>query len=279
MRLGPFIPSAGEPLSLLRTAGHTNCTACGFGARLNLGKISELFLLPRIRVTDSTMLLKILIVEDDAATLELMCEVLASVDAEVRPIADSEEAAALVAKERFDGIFLDLQMPLMDGFELAARIRESSWNKSTPIIVVTGREDRATMQESFKAGATFFLQKPIDRQKLIRLFRTARGAMLDNRRRFIRLSLKTEAVYQVQGQTGRGMSSNLSLGGILLEAGRLRPGDYVNLSFRLPADHLTINAVGVVVRVDERQRAGVRFVDVDDPGRDAIRKLVDQAAA
>lgn len=222
------------------------------------------------------MLLKILIVEDDPPTLELMCDVLAAVDAEIRPVGDSQEAAALVAKERFDGIFLDLQMPQMDGFELAGRIRESSWNKTTPIIVVTGVDSRSTMQESFKAGATFFLQKPIDRQKLLRLFKTARGAMLDNRRRFIRLSLKTEVVYEVQGQTGRGMSSNLSLGGILLEAGRLRPGDYVNLSFRLPADHLTINAVGVVARVDERQRAGIRFVEVDDTGRKAIRELVDK---
>ncbi len=231
---------------------------------------------PAIRATDSTMLLKILIVEDDTPSLELMCEVLASVDAEVWPVADSKEAAALVRKERFDGIFLDLQMPQMHGFELAARIRESPWNKSTPIIVVTGREDRATMQEAFKAGATFFLQKPIDRQKVLRLLRAARGTMVDNRRRYVRVPLKTEVVCQIQGQTTKGTSWNISQGGILFEAARLRPGDQVRLSFRLPANNVTVNAVGVVARVDERQRVGVQFVQVDDAGRNAIRELVDR---
>ena len=222
------------------------------------------------------MPLKILVVEDDALSLELMCEVLSSVDAVVRPVSDGREAAELVAKERFDGIFLDLQMPMMHGFELAGRIRQSSWNKSTPIVVVTGREDRSTMQEAFKAGATLFLQKPVDRQKLLRLFRSARGTMLDNRRRFVRISLKTEVVCHANGQTMRGMSWNISPGGILFEASRLRPGDQVKLQFRLPANNISVNAVGVVARIDERQRAGVQFVHVDDAGRDAIRELVDQ---
>ncbi len=227
-------------------------------------------------VTDSTMSLKILIVEDDTPSLELMCEVLASVEAEIRPVDDSEEAAALVRKERFDGIFLDLQMPKMHGFELASRIRQSPWNKSTPIIVVTGREDRKTMQEAFKAGATFFLQKPIDRQKLLRLFRTARGTMFENRRRFVRVPLKTEVVCDIRGQIIKGTSWNISPAGILFEAAHLRPGDQVRLSFRLPPNKITINAVGMVVRVDERQRAGVQFVHIDDAGRNGIRELVDR---
>ena len=231
--------------------------------------------LPRLR-SDSTTSLKILIVEDDGPSLELMCVVLSCVEAEVRPVADSEEAAALVTKERFDGIFLDLQMPKLHGFELASRIRQSPWNKFTPIIVVTGREDRKTMQEAFKAGATFFLQKPIDRQKLLRLFKTARGTMFENRRRFLRVPLKTEVLYEIGGQTSNGTSWNISQGGILLEGAHLHPGDQVRLSFRLPSTTFTINALGKVVRVDGRQRRGVQFVHVDDAGRNAIRELVDR---
>ena len=51
------------------------------------------------------MALKILIVEDDPPTLELMDEVLTSLKAEVRALSDSEQASALVNQERFDGIF------------------------------------------------------------------------------------------------------------------------------------------------------------------------------
>src|SRR3984893_13763192 len=112
------------------------------------------------------MALKLLIVEDDLPSLELMAEVFASLKAEVRPVSDSQEAAGLVNQEKFDGIFLDLEMPNLHGFDLARRIRKSSWNKSTPIIIVTGRDERDTMQQAFSIGATFFLQKPVDRQKL-----------------------------------------------------------------------------------------------------------------
>ena|SRR5438094_195933 len=110
--------------------------------------------------------LKLLIVEDDIASLELMAEVFTSLQAEVRPVGDSREAVALIDDQKFDGIFLDLEMPNLHGFELARRIRSSSWNKTTPIVIVTGRDEGQTMQEAFAMGATFFLLKPVDRQKL-----------------------------------------------------------------------------------------------------------------
>src|SRR3954466_15021803 len=93
--------------------------------------------------------LKLLVVEDDIAGLELMTEVLTSLNAEVRPVSDSRKAAELVDREKFDGIFLDLEMPNLSGFDLARRIRQSSWNKAAPIIIVTGRDDKGTMQEVF----------------------------------------------------------------------------------------------------------------------------------
>ena len=89
--------------------------------------------------------LKLLVVEDDPASLELMTEVFRSLKADVRPVSDSEEAARCVNQEKFDGIFLDLEMPNLHGFDLARRIRKSSWNKSTPIIIVTGQDERETM--------------------------------------------------------------------------------------------------------------------------------------
>ena len=67
--------------------------------------------------------LKLLVVEDDLASLELMTEVFTSLKAEVRPVSDSEKAADMVNREKFDGIFLDLEMPKVNGFDLARRIR------------------------------------------------------------------------------------------------------------------------------------------------------------
>ena len=221
------------------------------------------------------MALKVLVVEDDAPTLELMDEVLTSLKVEVHAVTDSEQAAGLVNQERFDGIFVDLQMPKVDGFELARRIRASSWNKSTPIVVVTGHDDTKTMQKAFAAGTTFFLQKPIDRQRLTNLFKAARGRMFENRRQFVRVPLQTEVICQVGDQTFRGTSLNISQGGILFEVGRsLSPGTTVRLSFRFPGRELRIDVTGVVARIDERQRAGVRFTHVGSRELQLIRDLI-----
>jgi CheY-like chemotaxis protein len=70
--------------------------------------------------------LKLLVVEYDPASLELMSEVLRSLEAEVRPFSNSQEAAALVHQQKFDGIFLDLEMPNLDGLALAQEVRTSS---------------------------------------------------------------------------------------------------------------------------------------------------------
>src|SRR6266404_5585110 len=168
--------------------------------------------------------LKLLVVEDNLASLELMTEVFTSLKAEVRPISDSEKAVAVVNQEKFDGIFLDLEMPNLNGFDLARLIRKSSWNKSTPIVIVTGREERQTMQDAFALGATFFLQKPVDRQKLSVLFRTVSGGMIENRRKDTRVPIQAEVICIVGSRTVRGMSWNLSQGGMQLEANDLQSG-------------------------------------------------------
>src|SRR5207245_5859018 len=65
-------------------------------------------------------------------------------------------------------VFLDVRMPHPDGIELARHIRSSKLNQTTPIVMITGDEDRNAMMRAFQAGATFFLSKPVDRPRLMR---------------------------------------------------------------------------------------------------------------
>ena len=167
-------------------------------------------------------------------------------------------------------------MPKIHGFELARRIRESSLNQSTPIVIVTGSTERSAMKQGFDAGGTFYLQKPLERYKLLRLMLAVRGSMFQNRRRFARVPLCTEVLCESKGATMKGMSSNISQGGILFEAPRLNPGDRVKMSFSSPGTRLSVEAFGIVVRADERQRVGVRFLKLNPAGRDGIRELVDK---
>src|SRR5882762_8953596 len=106
--------------------------------------------------------LKLLVVEDNIASLELMTEVFTSLKAEVRPISDSEKAVGVVNQEKSDGIFLDLEMPNLNGFDLARLIRKSSWNKATPIIIVTGAKRGKPCKMCLPLGRPFFSKSQAD---------------------------------------------------------------------------------------------------------------------
>ena len=217
--------------------------------------------------------LKVLVVEDDLANLELMTEVFTSLKAEVRSISDSEKAVAVVNQEKFDGIFLDLEMPNLNGFDLARLIRKSSWNKSTPIIIVTGREERQTMQAAFAIGATFYLQKPVDKHKLGALFRMVSAGMVENRRKYTRAPLHADVTCTVGSRTLRGVSWNLSHGGMQVEVGGLQAKDAIRLSFQLPVSAVKVDGAGIVVWANE-QRQGIQFTKVSAQCQESIRQFI-----
>jgi CheY-like chemotaxis protein len=217
--------------------------------------------------------LKLLVVEDNLASLELMTEVFTSLKAEVRPISDSEKAVGMVNQDKFDGIFLDLEMPNLNGFDLARLIRKSSWNKSTPIIIVTGRDERQTMRDAFALGATFFLQKPIDRQRLSVLLRTVSGGMLENRRKYTRVPIQTDVACTVGYRGLRGVSWNLSRGGMQVEVAGLKTKDAVRLSFRLPVSGVVVDATGTIVWGNET-RQGIQFTSVGEKSQHSIRQYM-----
>lgn len=218
--------------------------------------------------------MKLLIVEDDIASLELMAEVFKSLKAEVRPLSDSQEAAVLVNCEKFDGIFLDLEMPALNGLQLAEKVRRSSWNGSTPIVIVTGRDQPDAMRQSFANGANFFLQKPIDRQKLTRLFHTVRGPILENRRRHVRVPLQAEVRCTVGARSLTGRTWNISQGGMQVEVESLRYEDSTRVSFRLPNTGVVIDASGVVAWAKDG-RQGMRFTKVTATHMQEIQKFIE----
>ncbi len=225
------------------------------------------------------MQLKVLVVEDDIPTLELMREVLTPLGLEVRLANDSQHASTLINQEKFDGIFLDLMMPKVDGFELARQIRQSSCNKHTPIVIVSGREDRRTVEQAFAAGGTFFLYKPVDREKLTRLLNSTRGAMLEERRRCKRVAVQTKVECQVGSRKIAGMSFNLSQSGLLFQGdGSLELGNVAQLLFHLPGQKLPLKMQGLVVRADEKQRVGVRFSEISAEDRQRIRDFIGSQA-
>lgn len=85
---------------------------------------------------------KILLVDDDGAALFALRELLCDLDAKLVLAATGEEALRQVLKQPFAAILLDVRLPGMDGFEVAAAIRSLERLRRTPIIFMSAHPDR-----------------------------------------------------------------------------------------------------------------------------------------
>ena len=221
------------------------------------------------------MPLKALIVYKDKSVAGLMTEALTSVGMEVRSASDRLEAANFLSREEFDGIFVDPMMPMVEGCDLARRIRQSSGNKSTPIFILTVRNDNYVTAQSFDAAGTFFLQEPIDRESLTRLLDGTRGTPPENRRRKTRNPLETEVTRRALTFEVKGMSTDLSEDGILFQDdGSLETGQKIVVTFSLPDQKPPLNVEGIVARIDSRRRALVCFTQVAAENRRRIKDFL-----
>jgi signal transduction histidine kinase/CheY-like chemotaxis protein len=108
----------------------------------------------------------VLVVEDNLVNLKVASRMLQKLGYAVETAANGVEAVENCARKQYHVILMDLQMPVMDGFEAARQIRANSRNTATPIVAVTARameEDRAAC---IRAGMTGHLAKPIDLNNL-----------------------------------------------------------------------------------------------------------------
>lgn len=77
------------------------------------------------------------------------------------------EAVDAVQQQRYDIILMDMQMPVMNGFEATQKIRELANYKDTPIIALTAFAMKGDREKCLEAGATDYIPKPIDSQEFI----------------------------------------------------------------------------------------------------------------
>lgn len=109
--------------------------------------------------------LYILMVDDDEDDQMLFNEALKQVDNTVRFDTAPNGADALQKLKSApppDIIFLDLNMPVMNGFECLKALKKEQFYQDIPIIIFTTANDTATIEKCKKLGASAFLHKPID---------------------------------------------------------------------------------------------------------------------
>lgn len=103
---------------------------------------------------------KILVVEDDPVARKAASVSLARAQLKAATLEDPVAACALLAKDAFDLVITDVNMPGMNGFELCEKLRATQQNAKTPVIFVTALDDFSARLRSATSGGDDFIAKP-----------------------------------------------------------------------------------------------------------------------
>ena len=113
----------------------------------------------------------ILLVDDDDIMIELISDILLDDGHDVRSAPDGRRALDEIARVKPAVLILDMNMPGIDGYEVAKRLRADPATASLPIIAVTGLDQSADYDAAYRAGCNAFISKPLQPARLVEVVR------------------------------------------------------------------------------------------------------------
>jgi DNA-binding response OmpR family regulator len=108
---------------------------------------------------------KLLLLEDDLTLNETVVEYLEDEGFEVVSVFDGEDAVSAVYENNFDLLLLDVNVPLMNGFEVLKAIRKEK--NSTPAIFITSLNSMSSLEEGYESGCDDYIRKPFALKELL----------------------------------------------------------------------------------------------------------------
>lgn len=117
-----------------------------------------------------------LLVEDNELNIEIAMEILKMFELEVTLASNGKEAVEIYQSREagsFDIVFMDIQMPVMDGYTAAKKIRDSGRKDAgtIPIVAMTANAFSEDVQKAIHTGMNDHLAKPIDIQLLVKILK------------------------------------------------------------------------------------------------------------
>jgi two-component system, cell cycle response regulator DivK len=110
---------------------------------------------------------RILVVEDQEDNRQILRDLLGNAGYELVEAADGAQALAAYAKQRPDLILMDIQLPVIDGYETTRRIRADPESKGIPIIAVTSYALAGDEAKALAAGCNDYVTKPYSPRALL----------------------------------------------------------------------------------------------------------------
>jgi len=108
---------------------------------------------------------KILLLEDDLTLNETLSEFLEENGFEVNSVYDGEEASDIIYEKNFDLFLLDVNVPLINGFELLKQKRKDG--VTTPAIYITSLDSIDSLEDGYKSGCDDYIRKPFALKELL----------------------------------------------------------------------------------------------------------------
>ena len=116
---------------------------------------------------------RILIVDDDVEMAQIMAHILQKHDYQIVLAHDGIQAIEKSKREKIDLILLDIRMPFFSGFWFCDAFKQREETKDIPVIVVSGLAEDDNRQKALDVGASAYLKKPFEADKLLDLVRTS----------------------------------------------------------------------------------------------------------
>lgn len=110
---------------------------------------------------------KILVAEDSSVIQNLTKRILSIQNYKITSVKNGKQVLDKIGKEDFDLILLDINMPVMDGMECAAKVREQ--NKHIPMIAITGNAKNYSIEDFKNVGINDYLPKPLDYDAMVEM--------------------------------------------------------------------------------------------------------------
>ncbi|WP_321311178.1 response regulator transcription factor [Halarcobacter sp.] len=108
---------------------------------------------------------KLLLLEDDLTLSETVIDYFEEQGFEVKAVYDGEEAQEIIYEEKFDIFLLDVNVPLINGFELLKKVRQEG--NTTPAIFITSLNSMNSLEEGFDSGCDDYIRKPFELKELL----------------------------------------------------------------------------------------------------------------
>ena len=109
--------------------------------------------------------MKILVIDDERSIRNSLKEILMDEGYEVDIAEDGPSGIEMAEKERYDVIFCDIKMPVMEGTEVLSKLREDGVDSA--VVMISGHGDIDTAVDCIKRGAYDFIQKPLDLNRIL----------------------------------------------------------------------------------------------------------------